>query len=322
MPDNSPLACILLATCNGERFLREQVESIQAQTVADWRLLVSDDHSDDGTAELVADLARADPRITVLSAPKEGQRLGVVGNFGRLMQAGLETPADVFFFCDQDDLWQSDKLETLLGEFPEVGREAVPMLAHSDLEVVDDALRRRKSSFVDYMSLNPRPADPLHYLFTRNFVTGCAIAVNRRLLALGSPIPTGVIIHDWWLAQIAAALGQIRYVDRPLVRYRQHSDNAIGSRGIWHGFRLHQQGGFWREGNRNLRATFSQAVALQALMEAQGEAQAGERAELICAYLDLPSLGPLRRLRQAQRLGLRKGDGVYRLVFMLRLVTV
>src|SRR5687767_8578521 len=112
---------ILLATHNGARFIEEQIWSIQKQTVSNWKLLVRDDASQDGTLELLADLARGDERIHLVA--KAHGRLGIVGNFAELMRIAHAEGADYTFFADQDDVWASNKLADQLTHLLKVRSE-------------------------------------------------------------------------------------------------------------------------------------------------------------------------------------------------------
>lgn len=224
---------ILLGTYNGARFVEEQIKSIQGQTVNNWNLLVRDDASDDGTVELIAGLARDDERIQWV---KNGQgRLGIVGNFGELMRIAHSEGADYIFLSDQDDVWTPTKIAeqlTYLRKMEECYGENTPILVYSDLEIVDEQLRRIHPSFMSYQGLTHESRDPLRVLLTQNFVTGCATAINRPLLNLAVPLPPNVIMHDWWLALCGAACGQLAYLPQALLRYRQHGANQLGAEGL------------------------------------------------------------------------------------------
>jgi hypothetical protein len=148
------------------------------------------------------------------------------------MQAALAEGADPIFFCDQDDIWFPHKIAQQLQFLQEMERHYAPntpLLCYSDLEVVDQHLRQIHPSFMRYENLQHEADNPLRVLSTQNFVTGCAVAINRTLLEFATPIPNDIVLHDWWLASCAAACGRIAYIDEPLVQYRQHSRNQIGA---------------------------------------------------------------------------------------------
>lgn len=313
--------CVLMATYNGASHVREQVASIQAQTVPDWRLLIRDDGSTDGTRDILAELARQDDRISLIYDGGEAP-LGVVQNFSRLLQLGQNTACDVFFLSDQDDMWEPHKLARQLAEFPDAGCEPEPWLVHSDLTVVDEHLEPVHASLIRHMALESSPERPLNYLLTRNFVTGCATACNRRLLEEALPVPGAAIMHDWWLAVVAAATGSIRCVPEPLVRYRQHIGNTLGARGFWHG--LNPTNNWirgWQEGNREFLATFSQIHAVYCHSQSKAVWPV-KQVEVLLHYSRLMSLPRAERVRAARSLHLRQGNLLLKLIYYLRLIGI
>jgi glycosyltransferase involved in cell wall biosynthesis len=319
-PDAPPV-CILLATCNGAAYLRRQVESIRGQSFRHWRLLARDDGSGDATPAILEALAREDPRIHLVEDGL-GPSGGAAANFSRLMAAGLATDSDIFFFCDQDDVWRADKLSLQAGRFPAGGREQRPLLVHSDLAVVGEALEPRGFTLVQYMGLDPLPEPPLNYLLTRNFATGCASAANRALLEAAAPVPAEAIMHDWWIALVAALQGDVDYLPEALVNYRQHGANTLGAKGLWHGLnptRNWVDG--WSDGNRELLATFAQARALLALAQTGG-GSAADGPDALGRYCGLPAARLPQRLRQAIGLRLRQGNRLLQWIFYLRLALI
>ncbi len=318
---NPTPVCILLATLNGSRYVAAQLESIQNQTYKEWILLVSDDGSEDGTWEKINEFAKNDSRIIVLDRSDVSSG-GAKQNFERLINEGLQTESDVFFLCDQDDIWEVNKLQSQFSEFPNQGAEQDALLVHSDLSVVDESLEVINRSMASYMALNMQPPEPFNYLLSRNFVTGCASAANRQLLKEALPFPEEAVMHDWWLALVASISGRICYMNQALVKYRQHGSNTIGASGFWQGLnpaRNWREG--WAEGNEWFLATFSQAEALLARKSHQGSWSSSKLSVLI-KYVTLLE-GPVRqRISVARELGLRHGSIVVRCIFWLRLLTI
>jgi len=298
---------IVLATYNGAPWLEAQVRSLQAQDHQAWRLLVRDDGSTDGTPALLARLAGEEPRLSVLESPG---RLGVVGNFGALLEAGRAAGADYLLPCDQDDVWHPAHVSralALVRRLEEVHGRAWPLLVHSDVEVVDAALRPLHPSLLGTLGHGHEPDRPLPFLLAQNFVTGCASLANRALLELALPLPPGCPMHDWWLALCAASAGALGFDPTPGVRYRQHGVNQVGAGGLlatYHplraaGRRRLAQG--WRAG----WGTVAQAQALQARLVERGAA-APEVLEQVAAYAGLAGQPPWRRLATLRRLGVRR----------------
>ncbi len=285
---------ILLGTFNGARFLCPLLESLRQQSYRDWRLIVRDDGSTDGACEMLQEAADADDRVRLL--PCDGQRLGSVGNFSRLLQAAYDEGAEVAFFADQDDVWLPDKvarqLETLAAAREQYGPHT-PLLAHCDLAVVDEQLQTRQPSFMAFAGLRPETDDPLRTLLAQNFVTGCATAVNRPLMELAAPVPPAAPMHDWWLALCAAAAGAVCYVPKPLVLYRQHQDNQVGARRWWSKLNPLRTSWrqSWRRGCRNFNAGLRQAAALRSRLLERRDTLDSDRLqqslETLDAYMEL-----------------------------------
>lgn len=241
-----PKVDILLATYNGARFLPDQLASLAGQTHEEWRLILRDDGSSDGTPELVKAWARDVPQEVVIL--EDGDRgLGASGNFGRLLSAST---SPYFVFCDQDDVWAEDKIERLLAETVraegEVGPTA-PVLTHCDLTVVSEDLDCQEHSFWKHQGFKRRSIrsgsedDAVRRsLVMRNFVTGCAMMGNARLRELSDPVPDDCAMHDWWVALVAGYLGEIRTVDAPCILYRQHGSNSLGAKDWSFGSVLHR----------------------------------------------------------------------------------
>lgn len=286
MSRDLPLVDVLLATYNGARHLPDQLASLLAQTHGEFRLLVSDDGSSDGTQALLRQWApRFGGRMAVLANPQPGR--GVARNFEFLMHASLEGGAARYVaFCDQDDVWLPHKLATLVAALEQLERERggdqAPCLAHCDLEVVDAALQPIHPSFARHQHFDPAQCSDVS-LLSVNQVTGCAMLVNRVLLRQALPLPDAAVMHDWWCALLAAGGGR-RFIDQPLVRYRQHGANQLGAKGRSLGSRLTR---LLREGRAVPRrvcalglATRAQGLALQKRLR-----QHGRDAEWVEQYL-------------------------------------
>jgi glycosyltransferase involved in cell wall biosynthesis len=219
---------IVLATYNGERFIQRQIESVLAQMDDGCRLLVRDDGSSDRTLELVRQLARRCPdRIVFLDNGAE--RLGACGSFGRLLES---SNADYVALCDQDDVWLPGRLSLPLERIRAVEQTfgaTTPVLAHTDLAVVDEDLQAMAPSFWAYSRLDPLRGGRLNRLLVQNVVTGCATMMNRALVRRACPIPTAAPMHDWWLALVASAFGRIEAIPEKTILYRQHSTNSLGA---------------------------------------------------------------------------------------------
>jgi glycosyltransferase involved in cell wall biosynthesis len=295
-----PPTYIVLATHNGERFLADQLTSVQAQDEDAWTLLIHDDGSTDRTMEIVNRFAARDPRIQLVTVGND--RAGSAArSFGLLFQEAFERGAKYVFSCDQDDIWLPNKLGTLLTEIKHAETtEGAPVLVHHDLTVVNHELERLSESYWKMMHINPGTEDAPARLMSRNEVTGCAMGCNRALLELALPMPKTAIMHDWWLALCAAYFGKLRFTRKCLVHYRQHTENVIGARPFWSGLRPGSLHKAWARGNRELRETVDQAKSFEELFKNRFTAQGLKGVD---SYATLLEHGRLTRLGKLIRSG-------------------
>lgn len=229
MKDDCVQVEILMATYEGAGFLREQLDSLRVQTHSNWRLRVRDDGSRDATPAILEAFASEEPARVELETGSS-ERLGAAGCYSHLMG---QSHADYAMFCDQDDVWDSDKIEISLAAMRELEARSLPgtpLLVHTDLRVVDASRRLLDDSLWHYQNLDPRAARRLTRLLVQNVVTGCTCLANRSLLERAGPVPRGAVMHDWWLALVAAAFGGIHCLPRATLDYRQHSGNRLGAR--------------------------------------------------------------------------------------------
>ena len=199
---------ILLSTYNGEQFLAEQIESIQAQTYRDWQLLIRDDGSSDGTRAIIENFCQQDDRIFFIN-PEEVQNLGVIKSFHSLLKY---QDSDVYFFSDQDDVWLPDKLAIQLAA-AENYDASVPLLVYMDLKVVDQELNVVHESMIRTQSDHANTK--LIQELTENTVTGGVSMINRALADLWTGQEEHeLLMHDWYLGLLASAFGQLVYLDQ------------------------------------------------------------------------------------------------------------
>ena len=215
---------ILLATYNGEQYLREQLDSILNQSFEGFRLLISDDCSTDGTREILKEYKRKDPRIVLYF---QKNNLGVVRNFEFLMK---KVTSEYFMFSDQDDIWKDFKIEKSVEEIKKTNSD----LVYSDLEVVDANLEVIYESYWKLKEIDQKikKYNNFESLYLNNFVTGCTILARSSWIDKILPLPktSKYILHDYWTALIISQTGQISYIEEPLIKYRQHKNNKIGSK--------------------------------------------------------------------------------------------
>ncbi len=294
----APMIDILLATFEGASFLPAQLDSLARQSYPRWRLLVADDGSRDGSLELVRAFAAADPRVVIVANPRPGR--GAAANFAFLIG---QSRAAYAMCCDQDDVWDVDKVALSLARIRQVERRvgaATPILVHSDVRVVDEGLRLTDASGWDVHRIRPDPRRPLRRVLGHNDgVTGCALIANRALIQVASPIPDGAFMHDWWLLLVATAFGVRALLPRATLAYRQHGRNAIGAKRIDAGY-------LRRIAARAGDLLGKQIIQAEAFLARYGDRLSARDRRDVVAFIGLARLGPIARRRSIVRHGFWK----------------
>lgn len=221
------MVTVLLATYNGGKYLKEQINSLLAQTYKDFNILIHDDGSTDDTTYIIDDyIIKYPDRIKLVDAPPTGS---TQANFSLLFS---KCDSDYIMFCDQDDIWHPRKIEKQIAAIKKAEEEYgidTPILLHSDLTVTNSEMKPIAHSFFNYQKLDASRV-LLPHLLVQNCVTGCTVTVNRALKNRSGEIPKECAMHDWWLALVAVIFGKIIFIEEPLVYYRQHSNNQVGAK--------------------------------------------------------------------------------------------
>lgn len=216
---------VLIATYNGAEYIAEQIESVLKQTYKNIICYIHDDGSSDETKRIIENYAKDYPKIIqVINAPKCG---GAKKNFMFLLTC---TKEKYVAFCDQDDVWSPNKIQSLLLEMKRTERKDRPCLVFSDLKVVDKELNVISESYYKFAGKNP---ERTYYkqILIQNFVPGCTMMINREAVKLSLKYSNleNIFMHDWWIISLVSLLGDISRVKESLVMYRQHGDNSIGA---------------------------------------------------------------------------------------------
>lgn len=221
---------IVMATYNGEKYLREQIDSILSQTFQDWTLYIRDDGSNDETVDILKKYHESYPQKIVIIDDPNIVGGGSKENFAASLRwVSQHNPHKYYMFSDQDDYWKEDKIQETLIKMREIEQHSDgPILVHTDLAVVDENLQIMGNSFMKYRALNPEVKD-LRHLLVQNNITGCTMCWNEQLNELLHLENPDVAMHDWWIALTAASFGTIGYVNKPTILYRQHGDNVVGA---------------------------------------------------------------------------------------------
>lgn len=221
---------IVLPVYNGEKYIREQIESIIGQTYPYWRLLIRDDGSSDNTVAIIKEYGlKYIDKIHVIEDDK--RNLGVTNNSFEICKY---IQSDYIMFCDQDDVWLENKVELLLKYMIRAEQKygIMPLLVHSDAVVVDKDLKVINRSFTELAGFN-RNMSNLSNLLQFNIIQGSTSIFNRELLIKLRRLSNCENVskktyHDWWCALVASAFGKIIFCNKQLMLYRQHGKNLVG----------------------------------------------------------------------------------------------
>lgn len=228
----APTIHVLLATYNGERYLRKQWESLEQQEGVELVVHVADDGSSDGTVALLQELA-TQPHGAVRSVRwlQAAPRRSATRSFLMLMADAVSCSPEALWFayCDQDDVWLPGKLAAAHEVLAPWEQGARPALYGGRTLAVDDDDREGGLS-----PLFVRPPS-FRNAVTQNIMGGNTMVMNRAAAELvAASAHLEVVTHDWLTYQlVSGADGFIHYDPRPFVRYRQHAQNVIGSNLGW-----------------------------------------------------------------------------------------
>lgn len=229
---------IILASYNGEKYIKEQIDSIINSYFTNWKLYIFDDGSTDDTCQIVEDYVKKYPEKIHFHRNEKNKgvtlnfldainQIDKINNYAENVIEGNH----YYMFCDQDDVWMPDKIERTLNQMKKAEKKygADSILAvYTDAVVVDAKLEQIHPSFHKTSKFRTDQVDLAHILM-ENKMIGCTIMFNNPLKQKVVNLPKNVRYHDWWIALIASAFGHITYLPEPTLLYRQHSNNVVGN---------------------------------------------------------------------------------------------
>ena len=208
---------IALATYNGSKYLREQLDSILAQSMDDFEVVACDDCSTDETPQILEEYASKDSRFKVFS---NKNNLGFKKNFEHILSL---CKGEFIAFCDQDDIWEPNHLEVLyknIGNNNCIGANAL---------IIDENGVSLNKTLLEYWPVHAMPKNELelfqHELYS-NVIQGTASLIKASLVKQALPIPDNIKYHDYWFALIAGCNNKCKYISDVVLKYRRHSNNA------------------------------------------------------------------------------------------------
>lgn len=230
---------ILMTSYNGERFLENQIKSINNQTYKNWTLFIQDDGSSDDTKDILMKYSNSDSRIIYLK--NESKYHGAFPNFFTLIKKVRSyNDFEYFCFCDQDDIWLPNKLEVLYRIMAEMENEKgkeLPIMLYSDMFLIDSKGNRNEKTINEYSSIKLKNRYDL--FFSPTYVWGCSTFFNKALFNLAPDFSLDskvarMMSHDGFYSKLADMYGEITFIETPLVDYRRHEENvsSLPSRGF------------------------------------------------------------------------------------------
>ena len=217
----NPIVLVLMSTYNGERFLKEQIDSILSQEGVDVRLLVRDDGSTDRTWEILEMYASGYRNIVIT----RGENVGFVKSFSALVRMALDynLGGEFYAFADQDDIWMPKKLMTACSVLKEKDASKPNLYTSNSMQV--DA----EGKELELFHKGPEPKFRKGNVLVFGTEQGCSMVFNRRAIELYSECEPELTWHDRWLYHICYFLGSVTYDHRPLFYYRRHENNALAN---------------------------------------------------------------------------------------------
>ena len=209
-----PLVSIVMGTYNGSEFLKEQMDTLLAQTYPAIEIVIIDDCSTDATFDMLQAYASSDPRIRL---SRNSSNLGYNLNFEQAVKAAH---GEFIAIADQDDIWEVEKISEMMKAWDKPNL----VMLHSP-----SALFKTGGS-IDWKSVHSRVpfrGDDVRKFFLYNHISGHNMLFKKSLLQHALPFP-GTMYYDWWLAAVACCSGGIAYVDKVLAYHRLHEKNASG----------------------------------------------------------------------------------------------
>lgn len=200
---------VCMATYNGAKYLREQVDSILSQLSDDDELIVSDDGSTDTTLDMLK--SYEDSRIKIFN---NDNRKGVVGNFENAI---MKAQGEYIFLSDQDDIWLQNKVVTCIDIL-----KNCDLVLHNNIIMNATMQKRLVDSFFEYRKIDKGYIRNL----IRNGYIGCCMAFRVSLRSKILPFPPQIAMHDMWIGLRAELYGNVKLINTPLIMYRRHDNNA------------------------------------------------------------------------------------------------
>lgn len=220
---------VLLSTYNGEKYIREQLDSILAQKNVEVSILIRDDGSTDSTIDIVNEYCSRYSDIKLI----KGSNMGACKSFFELFKAA-DMGYDYYALADQDDYWYEDKLAVACSKLAKIdNKENKPLLYCCEADITDENLNasgKDKAAEGSEPSILPVKKPGFGNALIENIARGGSVVFNPTLLGMVKiDAPTDCYMHDWWLYLLATCFGKAIHDNKAYYKYRQHKDNVLGA---------------------------------------------------------------------------------------------
>ena len=203
---------VCLATYNGEKYIKEQLDSILPQLSANDEVIISDDGSTDSTKKIIYNYQDSRLKFFVNNNEKSP-----IKNFENAIQ---KATGDFIFLSDQDDVWRNDKVKKIILAF---SSDNSLTLVFSNAEIIDEnGISKNYNFFKD----NEANYTSIFKAFFKNQFLGCTIAFKSELKSKILPFPYGIPMHDWWIGVLSLFYGKVKFLNESLISYRRHNNNV------------------------------------------------------------------------------------------------
>ena len=202
---------VAMATYNGEKYIKEQIDSILDNMSDNDELVISDDGSTDKTIQIIKNFQKKDERIKLFDGPRKG----VKQNF---MNAIMNTNGKYVFLSDQDDYWEKDKIKKIDKIFEE---NICNVIVHNAY-IADEKLNVYKKTFFEFRNSGTGKIRNIY----KNSYIGCCMAFKKELIDKIVPIPDNIEMHDQWIGMLGEKYGKNIFISECLIKYRRHGNNV------------------------------------------------------------------------------------------------
>lgn len=206
------MVSVCMTTYNGEKYVKEQIQSILIQLSGEDELIIADDGSTDKTLKIIEQIK--DPRIKLFRNCFNN----VVKNFEFSIGKSV---GDFIFLSDQDDIWHQNKVEKYLNFFKKTNAD----LVISNVAVINQDGELRQEEFYE----NQFKGAVYSNLIKNNFI-GCAMAFRKTAVKWFLPFPADLPMHDWWIGLVIGKRGKVSFLDEKLLYYRRHGGNLTSGK--------------------------------------------------------------------------------------------